>query len=953
MQRRRAVTSMMAAVIGIVVLVASGDSALAKPPAADLQQGFQQPPEWARPWVYWFWLNGNITREGITADLEAMKRAGIGGVLIMEVDQGVPEGKVPFASPQWRKLFQHVCSEADRLGLEVNMNNDAGWCGSGGPWVPPELAMQRLVWTETPVEGPRRFEGSLPRAKAVAGYYRDVAVLAFPAPTRPAKIIGIRRKSFHSAMYQSLAARATWPADPVGSTVPRNRVLDLTKKMDANGRLVWDVPEGRWTILRIGHTPTGKDNHPAPESGRGLECDKLSRRAVQTHFAGFIGKLIQDVGPLAGKTLVATHIDSWEVGVQNWTPKFRDEFHRRRGYDPLPWLPVVTGRVIGSREQSERFLWDLRQTVGELLLENYAGYMRQLAQKHGLRLSIEAYTSCPVNELEYAGRADEPMGEFWSWRKYGAAFSCTEMASAAHVYGKPIVGAEAFTATNEEAWQGHPGNIKDLGDWAFCEGINRFVFHRYALQPWRDRRPGMSMGPWGLHYERTQTWWELSKAWHEYLARCQFLLQQGRFVADICLLTPEGAPQSLRGQRAFTGQRPDLPLERPGHNFDLCPPELVLKMTVRNGRLVLPSGMSYRLLALPQVETMTPELLAKVKELVEAGATVVGAPPQKSPSLTDYPQCDTEVERLAGELWPGRKPPSEVAVVSRGKGRIVWGGELTQWYAAERPSIPRLANAKWIWHDGEGDPARAVPPGVRYFRREFQLDAKRRVRSAQLVITADNSFVCWINGRQVLTGNTFRHTFLANVARYLKPGQNVVAVEARNAANAPNPAGLIAVLQVRLDDGSTFVLPTDGSWRSCKEPPEGWISPAKGPADSRWAPVRVLGPPGIAPWGDVEESDSSSDLYPDVLALGRVLDRLGVPPDFQFLAASGERSLRYIHRRIGETDVYFVANKRPEAEAAVCLFRVSGRRPELWWPRTGRIERPAVYDEIDGRLCLP
>ncbi|HID23039.1 MAG TPA: glycosyl hydrolase family 43, partial [Planctomycetaceae bacterium] len=468
-----------------------------------------------------FWLNGNITREGITADLEAMKRAGIGGVLIMEVDQGVPEGDVPFAGPQWRKLFQHVCSEAKRLGLKVNMNNDAGWCGSGGPWVPPELAMQRLVWTETSVEGPRRFDGRLPQPKAVAGYYRDVTVLALPTPVRSAKIIGFRRKSFHLAMHQSLAGRATWPADPAGSAIPRDRVLDLTQKMDTNGRLVWDVPEGRWTILRIGHTPTGKDNHPAPESGRGLECDKLSHRAVQTHFASFIGKLTQDVGPLAGQTFVATHIDSWEVGVQNWTPKFRDEFRRRRGYDPLPWLPVVTGRVIGSREQSERFLWDLRQTVGELLLENYAGCMRELAQKHGLRLSIEAYTTCPVNELEYAGRADEPMGEFWSWSKYRMAFSCTEMASAAHVYGRPIVGAEAFTATNEEAWQGHPGNIKKLGDWAFCEGINRFVFHRYALQPWRDRRPGMSMGPWGLHYERTQTWWEHSQAWHEYLARCQ------------------------------------------------------------------------------------------------------------------------------------------------------------------------------------------------------------------------------------------------------------------------------------------------------------------------------------------------------------------------------------------------------------------------------------------------
>ena len=266
----------------------------------------------------------------------------------------------------------------------------------------------------------------------------------------------------------------------------------------------------------------------------------------------------------------------------------------------------MAGRVVDSLEVSERFLWDLRQTISELLLANYAGHFRELAHQHGLRLSIEAYNTCPCDEMAYAGRADEPMGEFWSWAKYGAAFSCTEMTSAGHVYGKRIIGAEAFTATDAEKWLGHPGNIKDLGDWAFCEGINRFVFHRYAMQPWLDRKPGMSMGPWGLHYERTETWWEQSKAWHEYLARCQFLLQQGLFVADICLLGPEGSPQSLNGQQSFVSHAPGQggqPLERPGHNFDTCPPEVVLtRMSVKDGRLVLPDGMSYRMLVLPQVD---------------------------------------------------------------------------------------------------------------------------------------------------------------------------------------------------------------------------------------------------------------------------------------------------------------------------------------------------------------
>ncbi len=607
---------------------------------ADLERGFARPPAAARPWVYWFWLNGNITREGITADLEAMERAGVGGVLIMEVDQGAPLGPVAFASPRWRELFQHVCSEAKRLGLEVNMNNDAGWNGSGGPWVKPDQSMQAVVWTETAAAGPRRFEGQLPRPQIVAGSYREIAVLAFPAPTSTYRIEDIAAKSFRVA--RPIAPRANGPAAPTGAMIPRDRVIDLTGRMDASGRLAWDVPEGQWTIVRFGHTSTGKENHPAPASGRGLECDKLDRAAAEAHYRAFMGRLVADVGPLAGRTLVATHIDSWEVGSQNWTPRLPEEFRSRRGYDPRPFLPAMTGRVVDSLEISERFLWDLRQTIAELLLANYADVIRELAHRDGLRLSIEAYGDGPLVDMDFAGRADEPMAEFWSWTKFGAAESCREMASAAHIHGKPILGAEAFTADDHEKWLGHPGAIKDLGDWAFCEGINRFVVHRYALQPWRDVAPGMSMGPWGLHYERTQTWWDQSRAWHDYLARCQFLLQQGRFVADILELQPEGAP------RAFQPRRTD----RSPSNFDGCTPEaLITRVTARDGRLVLPDGLSYRVLVLPPSETMTPALLRKVKQLVDAGAVVVGPKPIKSPSLSRYPACDDEVRTLADALW--------------------------------------------------------------------------------------------------------------------------------------------------------------------------------------------------------------------------------------------------------------------------------------------------------------
>ncbi|MBI4327535.1 MAG: hypothetical protein HY674_20060, partial [Chloroflexi bacterium] len=539
--------------------------------ASELEQAFQHPPDSARPWVYWFWLNGNITSNGITADLEAMKRAGIGGVLIMEVDQGAPLGPVAFMSPAWRELFKHMVAESQRLGLEVNMNNDAGWNGSGGPWIKPEQSMQKVVATETNLTGPRRFDGPLAQPQAVAGFYRDIAVQAFPTPG-PYRIENIKVKACYEAAYVGAVTPTNLPPEMV---IDRARLIDLSSQMDKNGRLVWDVPPGQWTVLRFGHTSTGVENAPSPASGRGLECDKLSQEGMEANFAGMMGKLIADVGPLAGQALVATHIDSWENGAQNWTARMREEFQKRRGYDLLPFLPALTGRVVGSLEISERFLWDLRQTISDLVVENYAGHLQTLARQHGMKLSIEAYCG-PCEDLPYAGRADEPMCEFWIG---GSAFNTVKgMASAAHTYGKRILGAEAFTAADQEKWLEHPATIKALGDRAFCDGVNRMVFHRYALQPWReDRRPGMTMGPWGLHYERTQTWWEWSGAWHAYLARCQFMLRQGLFVADLCYLQPEAAPQDFH------------PHDPRGYDYDECSAEVVLtRMSVKNGRLVLP-----------------------------------------------------------------------------------------------------------------------------------------------------------------------------------------------------------------------------------------------------------------------------------------------------------------------------------------------------------------------------
>ena len=336
------------------------------------------------------------------------------------------------------------------------------------------------------------------------------------------------------------------------------------------------------------------------------------------------------------------HIDSWEMSSQNWTGAFREEFGRRRGYDLFPYLPVLTGGVVESHEVSERFLWDLRQTAHELVLENHAARLKQLGRRDGFTLSIEPYDMTPCADMSLGSLADVPMGEFWLYG-FNTSYSVIEASSIAHTCGRQEVAAEAFTSTEEEKWQAYPGSMKALGDWAFSSGVNRFVFHRYQHQPWLNIRPGMTMGPYGVHWERTQTWWDMVPAYHTYLSRCQFMLRQGLPVADVCYLVAEGAPHVFRPpSSALRGNPPD----RRGYSFDGCAPEVLIRdMSVKDGKLALPDGMSYRVLVLPEQETMTPQLLMKIDQLVSDGATVIGPRPLKSPGLSGYPACDAEVRR--------------------------------------------------------------------------------------------------------------------------------------------------------------------------------------------------------------------------------------------------------------------------------------------------------------------
>ena len=928
----------------------------------DLEKSFTDPPDTARPWVYWFWMDGNLNREGITADLEAMKAAGIGGMIVMEVDVGIPRGPVKFMSPEWQALFAHASKEAERLGLQITVNAGPGWTGTGGPWVKPEQSMQHLVASETTVVGPAHFDAVLTRPaprkpffgegtltpelkKAWQEYYRDVAVLAFPSPEGEARIADLDEKAlFYRAPYSSqpgvkphLPAPAEYVALPAGQCVARDRIVDLTGKMDAQGRLAWDVPAGRWTVLRFVRTSTGQNTRPAPAPGLGFESDKFDPAALDAHFEAFVGSLLRAVGPRENPPragLTSLHIDSWEMGAQNWSERFAEEFRQRRGYDPLPFLPVMAGRVVESLEVSERFLWDVRQTAQELVVQNHALHLRELARRHGLGLSIEPYDMNPCSDLSLGGAAEVPMCEFWAkGHGFATEFSCIESVSIAHALGRPIVAAEAFTSGDSEAWRLYPGVMKAQGDWAFGAGINRIVFHRFAHQPWLDRRPGMTMGPYGVHWDRTQTWWELVPAYHRYLARCQFLLRQGSGVADIAYLALEGAPHVFRPPpSALTGDPPD----RRGYNFAGLAPEWLTGATVKDGRIVLPSGASYRVLVLPASETMTPALLRKIGELAKAGATIVGPPPRKSPGLSGYPACDGEVQTLAREIWGA---DGEDTAVGRacGAGRIfrVRGPSSS---SADGSPVRRLGPARWIWYP-EGNPAANAPVGTRFFRRAVTIE-EGRIASAKVHITADNSFRLKVNGRLVAEGDDFRVVVDADVAPLLRPGANRIEVEAGNGGDAPNPAGLVALLRVAYADGRNVDVPTDGRWQAAL---------AADAPETGWAAARDLGPADMAPWGPLfGAAPQMPSLYPPYEQTAALLGRLGLPPDFK-----SDGPIRYAHRQAAGVDLYFVANREARAVEAACTFRVAGRQPGRWDSLTGKVRNLPRFEERAGRTTIP
>lgn len=819
MKRRAFIKSTGA--VGLITLIDLSDIGqfIGHDTAPILEEDFKDPPASSFPQVLWFWMNGNVTKEGITLDLEAMKQVGIGGVLNFDVGTGIPKGPIKYLSEEWLQLKKHAINECDRLGLEFIMHNCPGWSSSGGPWITPDLAMQEITWSETYIAGGKKIDINLPKPANRLNYYKDIAVVAFPslegedllqtvkpssrsgpvditlltgkdpkgvvvepapgegawlqfefaqpyearlitffisagapnaAPTKPVEFgeatsilletsddgiqyrsitrintgaetelllgdkfivydipltkakyfrlsssqarrykqvqfSGITRlknwmeKTNHRGRsYMYVAEASTIESDnnqvaPAGSIIHLDSVLDISHLVN-DDFLSWNPPNGNWTILRVGFTPTGALNRAAPDTGVGLECDKYNPSAIEFHFHNMMKSLLAVIKPLAEKGKLGLEIDSYEAGGQNWTAGFEQTFQKRWNYDITKFLPILAGgRIINSVERAERFLWDLRRIQADMIAANYYGRFHELCHQHGITTYIEPYESGPMEEMQIGSKADINLSEFWNGissvtpAKIPVLRTPKLVSSISHVNDKKISGAEAFTAEPDSGrWQEYPFALKALGDKIFTRGVNRMLIHRYAHQPHPSASPGMTMGPWGIHFDRTNTWWKQSKPWLSYLARCQYILQQGMFGADLLYFSGEDA-------NMYTKARPeDLTPQPPaGYDYDIINAETILtKMKIVDDKIVLVSGMTYRVFVFQNFKIVTLALLRRLRELIFTGMIMVGEKPEHSAGLADAGEDDKEFTTIVRELWDETNNATEK---NFGNGRVFWG----------------------------------------------------------------------------------------------------------------------------------------------------------------------------------------------------------------------------------------------------------------------------------------
>ena len=713
-----------------------------------LQDGFETPPDSIRLAVYWYWLDNNISREGVVKDLEAMKRVGITRAFIgNQSTDDDSDMRVPLFSEEWWDITRTAMKTAADLDIELGMFNCPGWSQSGGPWVTPEQSMKYVEAHFQTVKGngkeqqvslPEVAEDRIIRIQAYPAVKGQSQSLTFrtregkaarqtlrlnkPFPVRSLKMEGtgtswtpvklladgkevlafeydrhnhnpntgfkplapylMALPTLTASCYElviedpsddsftltlsevpvvdryadkSLARMFQEPLPlwdyylwetPAESDAPAlyvdpSALVDLTSQWK-DGKLVWEVPEGEWTVLTSYMESTGVPNSPAVPEGTGLEVDKMSKEYLEKHYDAFVGELLRRIAPEDRRSWKVVVEDSYETGSQNWTDDMASIFRQAYGYDPIPYLPVLQGVVVGSMDKSDRFLWDLRRLVADRVAYDYVGGLRELAHRDGLETWLECYGhwGFPSEFLLYGGQSDQIAGEYWSEGTLGdienrAASSC------GHIYGKNRIWAESCTAAGNP-WSRYPRMMKQRVDRFFCEGINATLLHLYIQQA-DDRQPGKAAW-FGNEFNRNSSWFDGMGSFVTYLRRCNFLLQQGRYVADVAYFIGEDAPK-------MTGVcDPELPQ---GYSFDYINADVLQNHArVKDGTLVLDSGMEYRVLVLPKQETMRPEVAERIYAFEQQGLQVLGPLPQRSPSLKKYGEADARVKELAALMEP-------------------------------------------------------------------------------------------------------------------------------------------------------------------------------------------------------------------------------------------------------------------------------------------------------------
>lgn len=652
-------------------------------PNNELLQNFLSPQDEVKMRVYWWWLNSYVTKASITRDLEEMKAKGIGGATLMDagssdyrVAHKTPAGP-PFMSDAWMENYCHAIKEADRLGIEISINLQSGW-NPGAPFVTPEFAAKRLTYSVCEVTGPAKIVQDLPVPSSQL-MYEDILVQAFPKQPGDDGRVAIDNWEIKS-MYRGMGAKGVYPLHQLWEDSPQkeglpvvrlSEIIDLTAQVK-NGKLEWDVPAGKWTVVRYGMTCTGARVSTSSEGWGGLSYDHLSKETFQLFADSVILPLIHSAFT-AGKGLKYLHTDSWEMGTTNWTPLFISEFKDLRGYDMEPYMPVLAGKVVENKDVSNRFLRDVRRTIGDLVVKNHYQLMADLAKRNGLGIQPESGGphSAPVDGLQTLGLSDIPTGEFWARSNThrvtdAERLAVRQSASAAHTHGKRFAMAEGPTSIGPQ-WERSPRDLKNVLDRVFCSGTNRILWHTFTNSPQELGRPGIEYFA-GTHLNPNATWWNYSGDFINYINRCSQMLSEGLYQADVLSYYGDDVPN-------FVFLKEDLATLPFGYGYDKCSKNVLLENAyMKDGRLYLPDGMNYKLLLLPETPRISPELLVKLENFVKEGLILVGNKPSGVTGLSGYPSCDSLVCAISERMWGNSSSP---AVRNWGKGCIFTGTEIS------------------------------------------------------------------------------------------------------------------------------------------------------------------------------------------------------------------------------------------------------------------------------------